>query len=44
VERVRADPAWTVHEWPTGHDVLAEGPHRLLELLSQFAAVPEYEE
>jgi pimeloyl-ACP methyl ester carboxylesterase len=44
VERVRADPAWTVHEWPTGHDVLAEGPDRLLELLSQFADVPEYEE
>lgn len=44
VERVRRDPDWTVHEWPTRHDVLAEGPDRLLELLSQFADVPEYEE
>ena len=43
-ERVRADPAWTVHEWPTRHDVLAEGPDRLLELLMQFEDVPEYEE
>lgn len=44
VERVRADPAWTVHEWPTGHDVLAEGPERLLELLTQFETVLEPEE
>jgi len=44
VERVRSDPGWTVHEWPTRHDVLAEGPDRLVELLSQFADVPEYEE
>lgn len=44
VERVRADPGWTVHEWPTRHDVLAEGPDRLLELLGRFADVPEYEE
>lgn len=43
-ERVRADPAWTVHEWPTGHDVLAEGPERLLELLIQFEDVLEPEE
>jgi pimeloyl-ACP methyl ester carboxylesterase len=43
-ERVRADPGWTVHEWPTRHDVLAEGPDRLLELLTQFADLPEYEE
>lgn len=44
VERVRADPAWTVHEWPTGHDVLAEGPDRLLQLLSQFETVLEPDE
>jgi pimeloyl-ACP methyl ester carboxylesterase len=40
VERVRADPAWTVHEWPTGHDVLADGPDRLLQLLTQFDNEP----
>jgi hypothetical protein len=44
VEQVRADPAWTVHEWPTRHDVLAEGPERLLELLVQFEDVLEPEE
>jgi hypothetical protein len=37
---VRADPAWTVHEWPTGHDVLADGPDRLLQLLTQFDNEP----
>ena len=31
--RIAADPAWDYHEWPTRHNVLHEGPHRLLELL-----------
>jgi pimeloyl-ACP methyl ester carboxylesterase len=44
VERVRTEPGWTVHEWPTRHDVLAEGPERLLELLIQFADEPDPEE
>ena len=43
-QRVRTDPAWTVHEWPTPHDVLADGPDRLLELLAQFETVLEPEE
>jgi pimeloyl-ACP methyl ester carboxylesterase len=32
-ERIRRTPGWTVHEWPTTHNVLAEGPDRLVELL-----------
>jgi pimeloyl-ACP methyl ester carboxylesterase len=32
-ERVRADPAWTVHYWPTRHNVLHDGPDRLLDLI-----------
>jgi hypothetical protein len=38
-QRVRTDPTW-----PTGLDVLAEGPERMLELLVQFEDVLEPEE
>jgi pimeloyl-ACP methyl ester carboxylesterase len=31
--RLAADPAWTHQEWDTRHNVLAEGPERVLELL-----------
>lgn len=31
--RITADPAWTYLEWPTRHNVLHDGPRRLLELL-----------
>lgn len=32
-DRLTADPAWTVHRWDTRHNVLHDGPQRLLELL-----------
>ena len=32
--RVKADPEFTVHEWDVRHNVLAEGPDRVLELLT----------
>jgi pimeloyl-ACP methyl ester carboxylesterase len=35
LERIRATPGWTVHEWPTTHDVLADGPDRVVELLTK---------
>jgi pimeloyl-ACP methyl ester carboxylesterase len=31
--RIRRTPGWTVHDWPTTHNVVAEGPDRLVELL-----------
>jgi pimeloyl-ACP methyl ester carboxylesterase len=31
--RLRADPGWTVHTWGTRHNVLWDGPERVLELL-----------
>ncbi len=31
--RIAADPTWNYHQWPTRHNVLHEGPDRLLELL-----------
>lgn len=31
--RLHADPAWTVHEWDTRHNVLWDGPGRVLTLL-----------
>ncbi len=31
--RVAADPAWDYQQWPTRHNVLHEGPDRLLQLL-----------
>lgn len=32
-ERVAADPAWELHRWDTRHNVLHDGPDRLLDLL-----------
>jgi len=32
-ERIRATPGWTLHDWPTSHDVLADGPDRVVDLL-----------
>jgi pimeloyl-ACP methyl ester carboxylesterase len=32
--RLEADPAFTVHRWPTRHNVLAEGPDRVFDLLA----------
>jgi pimeloyl-ACP methyl ester carboxylesterase len=32
--RLRTDPAWTVHRWDTRHNVLWDGPGRVLELLA----------
>ena len=34
-QRIRSTPGWTVHDWPTSHDVLADGPDRLVELLTK---------
>jgi pimeloyl-ACP methyl ester carboxylesterase len=31
--RLQADPAWTVHVWDTRHNVLWDGPGRVLDLL-----------
>lgn len=31
--RLRADPAWTVHDMPCGHDAMIDMPDRLTELL-----------
>jgi hypothetical protein len=36
VERVRSAPGWTVHEWPTPHNVLRDGPERVLDLLADL--------
>jgi pimeloyl-ACP methyl ester carboxylesterase len=33
--RVRTRAGWTVHDWPTTHDVLADGPERVVELLTK---------
>ena len=32
-ERIAADPGWTYHEWDTRHNVMHDGPRRVLELL-----------
>lgn len=34
--RVRANSAFTVHEWNTSHNVLAEGPDRVRELIIEL--------
>jgi pimeloyl-ACP methyl ester carboxylesterase len=31
--RIAADPGWTSHRWPTRHNVLHDGPGRVLDLL-----------
>jgi pimeloyl-ACP methyl ester carboxylesterase len=35
--RVEADPDWTVHHWPTTHNVLRDGPDRLTAFLLSLA-------
>jgi hypothetical protein len=35
--RVEADQGWTVHHWPTTHNVLRDGPERLTDLLLSLA-------
>jgi pimeloyl-ACP methyl ester carboxylesterase len=32
-EHLRSDPAWSVHVFPTGHDVMSEAPDELLGVL-----------
>ncbi len=39
VDRVEADPDWTVHHWPTSHNVLRDGPDRLVDLLLSLPEV-----
>lgn len=36
-ERVRAEPGWNVHEWETRHNVMRDGPDRVLRLLLDIA-------
>lgn len=36
-ERLRPDPAWTVHDLPVTHNVLADGPDALLAVLLPLA-------
>ncbi len=31
--RIEATPGWTLHRWPTRHNVLADGPERLVDFL-----------
>ena len=31
--RLSAEPGWNLHEWPTRHNVLHDGPERVLDLL-----------
>jgi pimeloyl-ACP methyl ester carboxylesterase len=35
-DRLAADPAWAVHLWDTRHNVLHDGPSRVLDLLLTF--------
>jgi pimeloyl-ACP methyl ester carboxylesterase len=37
-ERLRADPTWTVHDLPTTHNVLADGPDVLVGLVEAVLA------
>ncbi|MEV6488325.1 alpha/beta fold hydrolase [Actinoplanes sp. NPDC051633] len=36
MERVRNDPDWHYEEWPTTHNVLRDGPGRVLSLLTDL--------
>ncbi|GAA5179380.1 alpha/beta fold hydrolase [Rugosimonospora acidiphila] len=38
-ERLSRDPAWHTHRLPTGHNVVAEAPDKLLEILLQGGGV-----
>ncbi|MFI5931028.1 alpha/beta hydrolase [Actinoplanes sp. NPDC051494] len=35
MEKLRDDPAWHYEEWPTRHNVLHDGPRRVLEFLGR---------
>jgi hypothetical protein len=37
-QRLRDDPDWTTHELPVGHNVMADAPDALLEILVRVAA------
>jgi pimeloyl-ACP methyl ester carboxylesterase len=36
MDRVRDDPAWQYEEWPTTHNVLRDGPDRVLNLITDL--------
>lgn len=36
-DRVRRDPAWSLHEWDASHDVMSDQPEKLLALLLDCA-------
>jgi len=38
VQRLRATPGWQLHDWATPHNVMHDGPDRVLELLLEVAA------
>lgn len=38
IAKVHAEPGWDYREWPTTHNVMREGPGRVLELLLEVAA------
>lgn len=38
VERIREQPGWTFHRWDARHNVMHDGPDRVLDLLVDVAA------
>lgn len=36
VDKVRADPQFVVHDWQTRHNVMHDGPDRVLDLLTDL--------
>lgn len=38
LERIRAEPGWALHRWDTRHNVMHDGPDRVLDLLLEVAA------
>ena len=36
MERLRDEPGWEYQEWPTTHNVLRDGPERVLALLADL--------
>lgn len=39
-QRLSQDPAWHTHQLPTGHNLVAEAPDKLLEILRQDGGAP----
>ena len=37
-DRLRSDPAWTVHTLPVGHNIIGQAPDKLLEILLNVAS------